>query len=82
MTRWSSRLVDPHPPVRPIHHARGLKLAECYNTRSKLVHGATDLPDLASLRDRLRELVRNLIIAVAANTVEGPSGIADASSTS
>lgn len=71
ITNSVRQLVNDHVPSTEGGTSNGDFMAECYIARSELVHGATDLPDLAALRDRLRVLVRALIIAVATNTVEG-----------
>jgi hypothetical protein len=81
ITNSVRQVVNDYVPSTDGGASNGDFMAECYNTRSKLVHGATDLPDLASLRDRLRALVRSLIIAVAA-AIDGHIDVADASSTS
>lgn len=74
ITNSVRRLVNDYVPGTEGATSNGDFMAECYRARSKLVHGATDLPDLASLRDRLRKLVRSLIITVAADAVEPREG--------
>ncbi len=66
ITNSVRQLVEQYVPGREERETNGDFMASCYDVRSKLVHGSTDVPDVGGLRDRLRELTRKLIVAVAA----------------